>query len=400
MKLDNPKWLLWNETQELIKAFSGAEFRFVGGCVRDSLLGLEVKDVDVATALLPEQVIQLLAKFMIKTIPTGFAYGTVTAIIGKRCFEITSLRKDIETDGRRAIVSYTADFQEDAMRRDFTMNALFADANGEITDYFGGISDALAGRVKFIGDANARITEDALRILRFFRFFAGYGKAEVDASAIAACAKNAAKIENLSGERIQQEMFKLLRAKKAASAIDVMQKNNILQYVIPEQISVAALQNYFAGNPITALASLLRTLENSVPVIEKIYQRWKLSKNAYRKLLILSKKEIVAEDLINEKLLKKYIRNLGKEIFIEHINLLQAEGAEQGICQNAISLANNWQIPIFPVIGDDLLANGIAQGKILGETLKKLEDLWEEAGYSLSKEELLTNNKHNYGGKI
>ena len=400
MKLDNPKWLLWNETKELIQAFEGAEFRFVGGCVRDSLLGLEVKDVDVAIALQPEQVTQLLAKFMIKTIPTGFAYGTVTTVIGKRSFEITSLRKDIQTDGRRAVVSYTNDFREDAMRRDFTMNALYADYNGEITDYFDGISDALAGRVRFIGDANERITEDALRILRFFRFFAGYGKGEVDAAAIEACAKNAAKIENLSGERIQQEMFKLLLAKKAALVIGLMQTNNILQYIIPKEISVSGLQNYSGGNSITALASLLRTINAPKSIIEKIAERWKLSKNNYRKLLILCERKIAPADLANEKLLKKHIRNLGKEIFIEQIMLLQAEGVEQGLCEQAIALANTWQVPEFPITGDDLLARGVAQSKAMGDTLKKLEGRWEGSDYSLSKEELLTNNKHNYGGKI
>jgi len=393
MKLDNPKWLLWNETKELIQAFAGAEFRFVGGCVRDSLLGLEVKDVDVATVLQPEQVIQLLAKLMIKTIPTGFAYGTVTAIIGKRNFEITSLRKDIKTDGRRAVVSYTNDFREDAMRRDFTMNALYADSEGEITDYFDGIADALAGRVRFIGDANERITEDALRILRFFRFFSGYGKGEIDAEAIEACAKNAAKIENLSGERIQQEMFKLLLAKKASLVIGLMQINNILKYIIPEEISVAVLQNYSGSNPITALASLLRTIENPVPIIKQIADRWKLSKNHYRALLILCERKIFLADLANEKLLKKSIRNLGKEIFIEHIYLLQAEGAEQGLCEQAIILANNWQVPEFPVTGDDLLASGVVQGKVLGGSLKQLESIWENADYLPSKVELLRDYK-------
>ena len=201
----SPAWLEWPETQSLVRAFAAknTELRFVGGAVRDALAGRATSDVDVATPALPEAVMELLAAANIQAIPTGIKHGTVTAVLDKKHFEITTLRKDVSTDGRHAEVAYTDDWKADAARRDFTMNALYLSPAGELFDYFEGEKDAMAGRVRFIGGADARIKEDYLRILRFFRFYAWMGKGEADADALAACAANAPKIATLSGERIR-----------------------------------------------------------------------------------------------------------------------------------------------------------------------------------------------------
>ncbi|HEV7234450.1 MAG TPA: CCA tRNA nucleotidyltransferase, partial [Sphingorhabdus sp.] len=202
--------------------------RFVGGAVRDSLLGLEVSDVDLATTLLPQEVIDRLDAARIKAIPTGLDHGTVTAVADGRNYEVTTLRRDVATDGRRATVAFSTDWGEDAVRRDFTVNALYADpATGEIYDYFGGIGDLHAGIIRFIGDADLRIAEDYLRILRFFRFLARYGHGEVDASSLAACASGAHGLTALSRERIAQELTKLLILPNPVAALGLMVQHGI-----------------------------------------------------------------------------------------------------------------------------------------------------------------------------
>ena len=230
MKL-SPNWLHSPQTQKLLAAFSGEGIRFVGGAVRDCVLGIEAADLDLATTLLPLQVIDLLEKSDISNYPTGLAHGTITAIIDGKSFEITTLRRDASCDGRHAEVEFGTDWEEDARRRDFTMNAIYMSASGELFDYFGGFQDAMAGRVRFIGDAKQRIQEDYLRILRFFRFFAVYGKGTPNAYALNACTEFASHINTLSGERIQAEMLKLLAAPSPFYALELMQKTGVFVQV-------------------------------------------------------------------------------------------------------------------------------------------------------------------------
>ncbi len=399
MEKFNPDWLHWPETQKLIAAFGAEPFRFVGGCVRDGILAIAVKDVDLATPLLPEAVMKLLAKSGIKTIPTGIDHGTVTAVVGKKHFEITTLRRDVATDGRRAVVAYTDNWREDAERRDFTVNALYADAQGEITDYFNGRADLHANYVRFIGDPNQRIAEDALRILRFFRFFAHYGVGVADKDALTACAANAAKIDNLSGERIQQEMFKLLVADDAADVIDMMQENKILKYVLPVSVNVTSLKKLSAlsktiiiypVDPILALMALLRSVKgDKLPIIQSIAARWKLSKAHYLRLCDLCVRDCPIQGKNEEKLWKKHIRNFGKRLFIEEVLLSMAERFDEQTGLKAMALVQDWNIPEFPVTGDDLIHAGLKSGKDLGVLLENLEEYWEENNYTPSKEELL-----------
>ena len=390
-------WLEWPETRELAAAFGAGRLRFVGGCVRDALFGRGVQDVDAATPLTPDDIIRTLEAAGIRAIPTGYDHGTITARVGGRHFEITTLRRDVETDGRHAVVAFTGDWREDAARRDFTLNALYADAEGNVTDYFGGADDARAGIVRFIGDAHDRIREDALRILRFFRFSAYYAHA-VDADGLRASETLAALIDTLSGERIADEMRKLLKSPKAAPIIDIMEHDGILRHVIPAPVRVdalSALPAILAGvgeKPCSkqALAALLRTAADPRATLASIVRRWKLSKADTLRL----------EDLITcigvppatpegIREAKKRIRGQGKRSFVQHMLLGWAEGADAPTCKQAIALAREWDVPQFPVTGDDLIAKGIRPGREMGLLLAKLEDAWEAEGYAPDKAALL-----------
>ena len=225
-------WLTAESSRKLMDVLtaSGAEARFVGGCVRDALLGKIDADVDldVATGLLPDQIIERLEAAEIKAIPTGIAHGTVTAIIAGQSFEITTLRKDVACDGRHADVQFTDDFELDAKRRDFTINAMSTDRLGRLFDYFGGVEDLKAGRIRFVGNAEERVREDYLRILRFFRFYARFGRPPADQQALQACKVEAAGLARLSGERIRSEMLKLLASGNAVAALTLMSENKNL----------------------------------------------------------------------------------------------------------------------------------------------------------------------------
>jgi|CXWL01.1.fsa_nt_gi poly(A) polymerase len=415
MKL-NPDWLAWKQTQKLIKAFAdagkSAELRFVGGAVRDSLLGINVSDVDAATTLTPQAVMELLQQADIRAIPTGIKHGTITAAIDGKNFEITTLRRDTACDGRHAEVEFTDNWQEDAARRDFAMNALYLSADGELFDYFFGADDARAGRVRFIGDARQRITEDYLRILRFFRFFAYYGKNDADKTALAACSEFAEKIESLSGERIQHEMLKLLAAPAPFSTLALMQNAGVLKQIFgfdiclrhPELVE-GSLQNkvkisriarndkIFSSRPrnkcgVTMLAFLLLNAEiPPVDALNILADRWRLSNDLKRYLLTIATHINDISANIPTSRQKQLIRKLGAEIFSDII-LLKQELQPRENYSEMLALAENWQIPIMPVSGKDLIELGIPEGKILGEKLHKLEKIWEESDYKFGKEDL------------
>jgi poly(A) polymerase len=395
-KLVHMPWMSWPQTTQLVEAFtrSNIAFKFVGGCVRDALLDIAIVDVDIATSSRPDAVMSTLESFGIRVIPTGIAHGTVTAVIDKKHFEITTLRKDVTTDGRHAEVAFTDDWKIDAARRDFTMNALYAGADGTITDYFGGVSDAQNGVVRFIGDAEQRIEEDALRILRFFRFSAKYAKNELDEAGLHACEKKRALLDGLSGERIQNEMFKLLVAPRAADMLETMQSRSILAHMIPSPMLPSRLdtlrlveqENAITASAVLILALLIRSAKTDAGnLVEHIANRWKLSGADKKHLLALA---LPMPFPASEKQAKMHIRAQGSSDFIEQLLLHAAENqtAEIGVF---MALAQQWNVPIFPVRGSDLLANGFASGKTLGEALAMLEEKWEASDYALSKKELL-----------
>ena len=220
----------------------GAEARFVGGCVRDAILDRPVNDIDIATEAKPEAVMDLLHRSRIKAIPTGIRHGTITAVVDSQPFEITTLRRDLDTDGRRAKVIFTNDWQADAERRDFTINTLSLSPNGQIFDYVGGRQDILLGRVRFVGNAKTRIKEDVLRILRFYRFFAYYGISPANAEARAACCEMAPLLTQLSGDRTRQEILKLLGSRDPTPSVKMMQIDGILSYCLTKSLNLDRLE--------------------------------------------------------------------------------------------------------------------------------------------------------------
>lgn len=395
MKSLKAEWFAWPEVAKLRDAFSRHEdaLRFVGGCVRDSLLGLPVKDIDMATSLSPQEVVELGEQAGLKMLPTGLKHGTVTAVMGGRSFEITTLRRDTLCDGRHALVEFTDDWKEDAMRRDFTMNALYLGMDGMLHDYTRGVEDAQAGRIRFIGDASQRICEDYLRILRYFRFYAYYAKQSADEAALAACEAGKEGLDALSGERIQAEMFKLLAAPKAAEALALMQQTGVLEKLTgPPQLArfetLLALQDAAATQPVlfTKLAALLLPGAHM-----DVAPRWKLSNEAKSKLAMFDSQLLAISDDPSEAEQKRLLRKLGKEDFQQLVLMGWADAGQPAgkPYHNMLALAENWEIPTFPIGGEDLKALGIAEGEKLGKTLRELETLWEESDYQLSKKELL-----------
>ncbi|MFQ5959208.1 MAG: CCA tRNA nucleotidyltransferase, partial [Alphaproteobacteria bacterium] len=241
--IEPQRWMTVRATRAVVDALraQGAEVRFVGGCVRDAVAGRKVTDVDIATPDPPETVIRLLEAAGIRVVPTGIKHGTVTAVVARRPFEITTLRRDVETYGRHAKVAFTDDWTADAARRDFTINALFCAPDGTLYDPFGGLDDLRAGRVRFVGDAVQRIREDVLRLLRFFRFYAHYGRPPPDAEALAACRAMALALPSLSGERVCAELLRLLAADDPAAVLELMIEADVLEFVLPEVAGVGAL---------------------------------------------------------------------------------------------------------------------------------------------------------------
>jgi poly(A) polymerase len=348
---------------------AGIEARFVGGCVRDKVLGLadERTDVDFAVNKPPEAVTKALEAADIKVVPTGIKHGTVTAIVHGRPFELTTLRRDVETDGRHAVVAFTDDWREDASRRDFTFNALYADRAGTIYDYFDGQTDLKAGRVRFIGDPEQRIAEDRLRVLRFFRFHARFGKPPFDGPSFDACRRNAATVSGLSGERVRKELLRTLDAPGGADAFDAMLEAGVLDHWLPE---------YAGSTKLRALAAreeqpdALRRLAAILPVdadATAIGKRLKLStQESVRLQLMLD--PLNAIDTTN---LRASLYRLGTKLFIDRA-LLDAPGDWRA----ALALAGSWTPPDLPIGGNDALALGLKPGPKVGALIEAVERWW------------------------
>lgn len=394
-----------HETSVIIEAIEkfGGEARLVGGCVRDSILQREIHDIDLATNLLPNQAVKALKLRNIKTIPTGLKHGTITAILNKRSFEITTLRHDVKCDGRHAKVEFTNDWQADASRRDFTFNALYADKHGHIYDYFGGIQDLKTRKLNFIGNAEDRIKEDYLRILRAFRFHAKICIGDLSDEILDVCKKHSHMIQNLSGERIREEIFKLLECNDPAPTLKSMQKSDVLQKIIPKEVKCEILSSPllintkpltkpsayghtpFLDDSLTKLALLIRTAEDRVSLGEEVSKFLRLSNKQKKKILFLLSNNIKTE--LSEKEQKKYISLFGKELYCD---LMKICGIESGTnVDEYILFANIFNVPKFPLSGDDLIIIGHQPGKSLGRNLELLRQHWEDSSYNLTKEELL-----------
>ncbi|HXH53083.1 MAG TPA: CCA tRNA nucleotidyltransferase [Sphingomicrobium sp.] len=348
--------------------------RYVGGAVRDELLGLSVSDVDLATRLRPDEVVERLEAAGIKAVPTGIDHGTVTAVSDGQPVEVTSLRRDVSTDGRRATIAYTDDWQEDAARRDFTINALMADPQtGEIHDYFDGIADLGARRVRFIGEPLARIAEDHLRILRFFRFHARFGEGEPDAAALAACAERANSLMALSRERIADELIKLLAVDDPAPTVATMIEHAILGPVLPEVgrdglerltgVVAAERQAEIDADPLRRLAALLPP---DPPLAERLAARLKLSNKARKRLACSAERHLGSSP-------QALAYRVGVECAIDR--LLIAGKAE------AAMALRGWRVPRMPIGGGTLIERGLAPGPVVARTLRLIEERWVDAGF-------------------
>jgi poly(A) polymerase len=349
----------------------GGAVKAVGGAVRDTLLGLPVADIDLATPLLPPEVTRRLEAADVKVIPTGIAHGTVTAIASGDRHEITTLRRDVATDGRRATIAFADDWRDDAARRDFTINALYADpATGVVDDWFGGLDDLGAGRVAFIGDAATRIAEDHLRILRFYRFAARFGRGALDPAGHAAVVTARHSLKSLSRERIADELLKILALPDPRAVTGQMAEDGIFEVVLPELDAgfAAALDRLVANEraadaPVAPLRRLAALLPADASVGEQVASRLRLSTRQRKHLAALGGHRTDVE---------RPIRRLAYAIGIDaarDVHLLAGDPA-------AVEALSGWQLPQLPLKGGDIVARGVAAGPEVARILKAVEAQW------------------------
>ena len=354
--------------------------RYVGGAIRDTLLGLPVADVDIATTLLPMEVIDRLEAGRIKAIPTGIEHGTVTAAIDGKTYEITTLRRDVATDGRRATVAFATDWREDAARRDFTINALYADPkNGEIFDYFNGLPDLEARKLRFIGDANQRIAEDFLRILRYFRFLARYGSGDIDKEAVDACAKGAHGLTALSRERIAQELTRILVLKDPVTSIELMIGHGIFAPFLPELSDTAASdlrrlvdREMQFEQPISLPARFLALLTRDTVGVDKVAARLKLSNKLREGFTRRLQAKVPKPDNICA---TAYHTDSDTA---RDVAMLYAADVDIQLC---LAQLDQWICPSLSIKGGTLLAMGLPAGPLLAKTLQAIETAWIAEGF-------------------
>jgi poly(A) polymerase len=382
-------WMVAPETAAVLDALEAAGgpdcARFVGGCVRNTLVGRPVDDIDIATVLTPDQVTKAIEAARLRAIPTGIEHGTVTAISRSRPYEITTLRHDVTTDGRRAVVAFTTDWLEDAQRRDFTLNALYARRDGTIFDPTGhGVADARIGRIVFVGEPEQRLREDYLRILRFFRFYAWYGKGAPDEAAVAACAALKSQLPTLSAERISKELLKLLAADDPREAVELMLQTGVLEMVLPEPINVARFdglvqietEQLFETDPVLRLAALL---PDDQLVAMRLAESLRLS-NAERDRIV----EAVAptpklKSWMSPREIRRAVYRVGHAVFRDRAKLAWAAANRTAVTpqwRGVIALAEGWTRPQLPLTGEDVMAAGVPKGPMVGEVLREVEDWW------------------------
>jgi poly(A) polymerase len=386
ISISDALWLKDAKLQSLFRAIedAGGEARVAGGAVRNALLGEPVTEVDIATNLTPQAVMAACqaAGFPVK--PTGIEHGTVMVIVQKTPFEVTTLRNDVETDGRHAKVKFTDDWREDALRRDFTINAMFADAAGNIYDYANGYKDIQTRRVRFVGLPSRRIREDYLRILRFFRFHARYGKGTVDADGLAACKRLRKGIAGLSAERLRQDMLKLLAAPRAVATLKVMAQSAILSQVLPHTDDFRTIERLPANEPLLRLMALA-----AQPL--QLQARFRLSNAEARRIAECVEASVLSPQLRTSEQRRLYY-GLTETAWRDAVRLAWAKSRGSLTDENWQALLDvplNWKKPVFPVNGQHLRSLGLAAGPKLGETLRWLEDMWIAGEFEASRDDLL-----------
>ena len=380
-KIPVQDWMTDPATQAVMTALTsdGQTVRFAGGCVRDAVLGRAVKDIDLATPDQPATVVALLEAAGLKAVPTGIDHGTITAVSGGRPFEVTTLRRDVETDGRHATVAFTGDWDADARRRDFTLNALYCDPDGTLYDPTGGLEDLANRKVRFVGDAGTRIAEDHLRILRFFRIHAHFGVGEPDADALAACAVEADKLDTLSPERVAAELLRLLDAENPAAAMGLMAETGVLAKVLPEAMSLnrlAGLTRLDAADP-DPVRRLAAVVTGDAGAIETMARRLRLSNAQVKRLTGLAFLPPVSPDG-KPVVLRRALHSVGTQKFQDDVWLRWAETPEDTNpgWLRVLNFPDTWTPPDLPISGDDVLAAGIEKGPAVGAALAKVEAWW------------------------
>jgi poly(A) polymerase len=401
MRIDPSKqpWMTAPETRKLMAVL--VDGRFVGGAVRNALSGWAVSDIDIAVPMPPDETLKRLENAAIKAVPTGLAHGTVTAIVSGRPYEVTSLRHDVETDGRHAVVEFTDDWMEDSTRRDFTMNALYATIDGEIFDYHGGVEDLIAGRVRFVGDAGQRIREDYLRILRLFRFHAWYGKGDLDADALHAAAAAKAGLAQLSGERIAKEMLRLLECPNPVPSLRLMAASGVLPELLPyvlqlprlENLVLIEAENQFAPDAVLRLTALL---PDETDVAQAVGERLKLpgAERARLEGLAAAKEKIAAH--LSAADVRRLLYRIGTARLRDRVLLSWAaspRGAGAIQWRMLLSIAESWERPRFPLTGREAMAAGVPEGPEVGRVLSAVEAWWLEEDFLPDQDALMDKMK-------
>ncbi|MBB5702545.1 poly(A) polymerase [Ochrobactrum daejeonense] len=405
---DRADWLEAKPLQALFKALNrdGGEARVVGGAVRNTLLGSKVSDVDLATTHRPEETVRLAREAGFKPVPTGMEHGTITVVVQGHPFEVTTLRQDVETNGRHARVAFGTDWKADAERRDFTINALYATADGTVIDDVGGLADVESRTLRFIGDAEQRIREDYLRILRFFRFFAWYGSGRPEADGLRASARLKDGIAQLSAERVWAELKKLLSAPDPSRALLWMRQAGVLTLILPEseKWGIDAIHGLVrTEGDLGWQADPLLRLESIVPPdavrMEQMGKRLRMSNAERARLEAWGRADAVKPEL-SEQALKKMIYRGSKQAVTDRIRLAYASARAEAVGSDdamiragglarLLDAAERYDAPVFPVTGGDLLARGIEKGPGLGKRLRSLETFWIDSGFSLDRATLL-----------
>ena len=389
-------WLTQGSLARLLAVLSsdGEEARVVGGAVRNTLMKLLPGDTDIATTATPQEVTRRVQAAGFKAVPTGIEHGTVTVVINGAPFEVTTLRVDVETFGRKANVRFGRDWKADAERRDFTMNALSVDASGAVYDYVGGLADLEARRVRFIGDPATRIAEDYLRILRFFRFHAAYGQGPLDPAGVHACIAGRAGVEQLSRERVRMELLKLLVAQGAAPALTAMSEAGLLVSLlggVPLIADFARMGEIEAAlglppDPVRRLGALnIVVVEDA----ERLWQRLRLANAEYDRLASMAEKWHGLSPAAGEAAARMLLYRLGPEHFRDRVLLAWARSgtaASDKAWRNLASLPERWSPPSFPLKAADFMQRGIAKGPALGEALRAAEEAWIAANFSMDTE--------------
>lgn len=387
-------WMTAPESRRVMAALG--EARFIGGCVRDAVLGLPAGDIDIATPHPPDEVTRRLAAAGVRVVPTGIRHGTVTAVTGGKHFEITTLRRDIACDGRHAEVAFTDDWLADAARRDFTINALSCTAAGDLFDPFGGRADLAARRVRFIGRAEDRIREDVLRLLRYFRFYARYGDEAPDPEALAACRALAPLLPGLSGERVRAELFRLLGGPRPAAVWALLAGQGILPHLLPaatrqERLAALTVLEGACGldGPDRALPRLAALLDAGCDGALAVAGRLRLSVAERERLLALAAAEPAVDLRADAAVLRRQLAALGDGDLFRDLALLTAAaaGMAPGELASLPALLERWRRARFPLGGRDALALGLAPGPEVGRLLAEVRDWWAERDFTPSHAE-------------